>query len=76
MPQVTHHHPSILIHAFRTGVERLKVYALGEKSCRDEGGPLYGGPEHTTVSVKIVGTLLCLLVPAMLVYRTPQNQDD
>ena len=42
MPQVTHHHPSILIHAFRTGVESLKVHARGEKSCRDEGGPLSG----------------------------------
>ena len=38
-----HHHPSILIHAFRTGVESLKVYARGEKSCKDEGSPLYGG---------------------------------
>ena len=43
VPQVIHHHPSILIHVFRTGVESLKVYARGEKSCKDEGSPLYGG---------------------------------
>ena len=43
MSQVIHHHPSILIHAFRIGVESLKVYARGEKSCTDEGSPLHGG---------------------------------
>ena len=47
MSQVIHHHPSILIHAFRIGVESLKVYARGEKSCRDEGSPIAGGSGGT-----------------------------
>ena len=84
----------------RTSVESLKVYARGEKCCKDKGGPLFGGlgahsprkllnletwkwhwgsflqdifsklvrRKMQSVSVKIVGTFLCLLNPSMLVY--------
>ena len=96
----SHTSPSKYPYMKRTSVESLKVYARGEKCCKDKGGPLFGGlgahsprkllnletwkwhwgsflqdifsklvrSKMQSVSVKIVGTFLCLLNPSMLVY--------